>query len=186
MTDFRPLASPWIPFLALDYLNSIIRSGMTVFEYGSGGSTLYFSERIYRFASVEHSPEWYDKMRELINSAVNYRLIEPDPAAVGDDKSNPAHYTSSPLSANFRAYVSAIDNYNDCDIVFIDGRSRAACLAHATPKIKPGGWIILDNSERDYYLQNTRHLFDDWETVEIFGYGPYLSWPWKTLFMRKL
>lgn len=174
---------PWLPYLAIDYLGSILKPAMTVFEYGSGGSTLFFAGRVNRVISVEHDPEWYGKINALSN--VDKFLVGYTDDLIGNDKSKPGHYTSGPYLKNFRNYVSFIDRFENLDLIFIDGRSRAACLKHARQKIKPGGWIVLDNSERDYYLKNTLHLFDGWETVEFFGYGPQIEWPWKTLFLRR-
>ena len=175
---------PWIPDLALGYLNGILDNNMSVFEYGSGGSTIYFGNHAKNIVSIEHSLEWYQEIKPRIAANAEYRLIEPKKDAIGDDKSNPNHYTSNPLMADFRNYVSAIDDYDNFDIIFIDGRSRSSCLKHSANKIKSGGWIILDNADRDYYLSQTHHLFDEWETVTFFGYGPYIDWPWKTIFMR--
>lgn len=174
---------PWLPYLAIDYLVSLLQPDMTVFEYGSGGSTLFFSQRVKRVISIEHDIDWYHKFNMPAN--VEYFLIGYSDNLIGDEKSNPNHYTSNPFLKNFRDYVCAIEQYNNLDLVLIDGRSRASCLKHAHGKVKSGGWIILDNAEREYYLQNTRHLFEKWETVEFYGYGPQIDWPWRTLFMRK-
>jgi hypothetical protein len=37
---------PWIAFGALDFIKKIIKPGMSVFEYGSGGSTLFWSTHV--------------------------------------------------------------------------------------------------------------------------------------------
>jgi hypothetical protein len=37
----------------------------------------------------------------------------------------------------------------------VDGRARPACLVHGMPKVKVGGLLVLDNSDRDYYLELT-------------------------------
>lgn len=174
---------PWLPYLATNYLTSILKPDMTVFEYGSGWSTQYFAGLVMRVISIEHNIDWYHRVNAPSN--VQRFLIGYDDNLIGNDKSNPNHYTSQPFLKNFKDYVCAVDQYNDLDIIFIDGRSRAACLKHAQPRVKPGGWIILDNAEREYYLKNTSHLFEKWETVEFYGYGPKIDWPWRTLFMRK-
>jgi predicted O-methyltransferase YrrM len=176
---------PWIPYIASSFLDNILDSSMTVFEYGSGGSTLYFSQKVKKVISVEHDKEWYDKVKPLLKNNVVYHLIEYQSDVIGDNKANPDHYTSSPFMANFKDYVSIIDDYNNLDIIFIDGRSRASCLKHAAKRIKSNGWIILDNVERDYYLENTQHYFKGWETALFFGCGPHITWPWQTLFMKK-
>jgi len=35
-------------------------------EYGSGGSTLFFSKHVKEYYSLEHEPEWYKKTFEKI------------------------------------------------------------------------------------------------------------------------
>ncbi len=173
---------PWLPYLAIDFLDSILSSKMSVFEWGSGGSTLYFSTRVASIISVEHNEEWLDK----VPSSLNVQLTSAQQGALGDDKANPTHYLSGSIGdKNFKEYASAIDKYNNFDLILVDGRSRPSCLLHANQKIKPGGWIVLDNVERDYYLEQTSHLFEDWENVKFFGHGPYIEWPWKTIFFRR-
>jgi predicted O-methyltransferase YrrM len=79
--------------------------------------------------------------------------------------SSPESYKSSDYDElSFEAYVKTIDNYPDnyFDLVVVDGRARPACIKHAVPKIKRGGVLILDNSDRDYYLESTRFLLSGW------------------------
>ncbi len=175
---------PWIPYLATHYLEQLIKPDYSVFEYGSGGSTLFFMERAHTVISTDHDKEWHDKILPQVGSNVTCNLIPYSFPAIGNDKSNPLHYTSNPFAANFESYVKSIDKHNTFDLIFVDGRSRASCLMHASKKIKPGGWIVLDNMERSYYLENTKQFFEEWETVLFYGKGPYINWPWKTLFMR--
>lgn len=37
------LEIPWINFLAIDYLNEVLSDASKVFEYGMGGSTIFFA-----------------------------------------------------------------------------------------------------------------------------------------------
>lgn len=54
---------------------------------------------------------------------------------------------------NFKKYVEAINTYSDnyFDFVFIDGRARNGCVIASLPKIKNGGYLMLDNSDRPEY-----------------------------------
>ena len=36
-------------------------------------------------------------------------------------------------------------------IIIVDGRDRVLCVQSSLPKLKSGGWLILDNSERPEY-----------------------------------
>ena len=155
--------SPWLTFDAIDALDAYLRPGMTVFEYGSGGSTLYWAKKGATVVSVEHDPLWFGVLQGRLASVrgVDYRLVEPEPGKLGDDPGDPGAYTSDDdryRESNFRRYVMQIDQFpeNTFDLVSIDGRARPSCIVHAAPKVKPGGLLVLDNAERTYYLERAR------------------------------
>lgn len=184
---------PWLPYVATEFIKYVI-CPTSVFEWGSGGSTVMFLKNgVSRLVSIEHHPGWHVHIRDKVAKynpigALDYRLIPYEPGEIGPDKADPAHYKSGSTElgpVNFRAYCSAIDNETPFDLVLVDGMARASCLAHAAAKVKPGGWLVLDNTgDRPYYLEKTRHLFAGWETVVIDGRGPILDYPWQTTMMR--
>ena len=51
--------------------------------------------------------------------------------------------------ADPRAYAAQIDGFPDAwfDFILIDGAERNACIRAATRKVRPGGWIVLDNAD---------------------------------------
>lgn len=162
---------PWLTFDAIAHLDRIDLRGRQVFEYGSGGSTRYWLRRGAAVVSVEHSPAWHARVRARLapDAPVDYRLVPPEPAPPGPfDPADPdACRSGSPEAQGltFRAYVGQIDAFPDghFDLVLVDGRARPACLVHAAPKVRPGGVLLLDNSERDYYtarLADTLRAFD--------------------------
>ncbi len=61
---------------------------------------------------------------------------------------------------SFEKYVRSIDRFIDksLDLVIIDGRARLSCITHALKKIRPGGYLMLDDSERERYIIR-QHLF---------------------------
>src|SRR5688572_24230390 len=73
---------PWLAFGAIDFLKKIVRSDMFVFEYGSGGSTLFWSTHAKKVVSVEHEPSWYEKMSDEFSKRniqnVDYILAEAE------------------------------------------------------------------------------------------------------------
>src|ERR1035437_5170281 len=60
ITDFVP----WMNFNAISLLNKYLTKDMTVFEWGSGSSTLFLSQRVYKVISIEHNKEWYSKVND--------------------------------------------------------------------------------------------------------------------------
>jgi hypothetical protein len=154
---------PWITYDAIDFLKDIIKPQWKIFEYGGGGSTLFFTKRSCEVVTVEHNQEWFELLTGILakkgvaNWKGNYVLPESGNLAATPDKANPEHYSSGDLPSqrlNYKKYVSAIDSYPQeyFDVILVDGRSRPSCIKHSIPKLKKGGYLILDNSDRPYYL----------------------------------
>lgn len=167
-------ARPWLTFRAIRWLASNIDSAMRVFEYGSGGSTLFFASRARELVSVEHDPAWHARTSEALDAwgvrNCTYLLRPPAPQKhVRFASSDPAYE-----GLDFADYVSAIDGYPDgsFDLVSVDGRARTACVLAALSKIKPEGLILLDNSDRRYYHAATQALMP-YERLDFPGIAPY-------------
>lgn len=183
---------PWITFKAKKFLDKILEKEMSVFEYGSGSSTLYFSRRVKSVHSIENDKEWSEYLNEYLSKHnienVVGQLFEAQPG----DGSSSAYGSSSPAykGQSFEKYVKSIDAFPDktFDIIVVDGRSRNACISHALPKLKDNGYLIVDNSEREEYLNGHDELFDpsQWELHSFCGPTPYCFIFSKTSFFKKL
>ena len=179
--------SPWFTFDAIEFLKSYIRKDMNVFEYGSGGSTLFWLRSGAACVSVEHNPEWSNLMQRYVGgvSQVDYRLVLPNPMGAGEalDISDPKLYISGGLIGyDFKEYVCQIDSFPDnyFDVVSIDGRARPACLMHSAKKVKLGGLLILDDADRRYYIPKTLEYLENYRKMEFSGIGPAHADVWKT------
>jgi hypothetical protein len=190
---------PWITFRAIDFLEKTLTKDMRVYEYGMGGSTLFLAKRVKEIISIEHDPTWFNRVKEIIkekgyNNWKGY-LIEPeiiiDPIN-NTDPSDPESYISEDKGFNgqfFRNYAMSIDQYSDqyFDLIVIDGRARPSCFKHSLAKIKKGGFIVLDNSERDYYYVIHEALASkNWQKYNFYGPGPYGLTFWQTSFWKKI
>lgn len=185
---------PWLTFESIKFLNNNIKKEMTVFEYGTGGSTLYFLDKGCNVISVEHDPEYYKKVSELANCPKwNGLLIEPtiidfhsydrettDKTNLNQGRElNSVTYKSKAKTyenMNFKEYVSSIDQYpdNHFDIILIDGRARNYCLRHSKNKLKKSGYIILDDAERKEYNQGKEEISNTkWKEFIFYGPRPY-------------
>lgn len=161
---------PWLTFPAIKILEQQLNKTAKVFEYGGGGSTLFFLDKAGSVTTVEHNKEWFDILKNKITGPEKKHweaaliLPEEKDPEVQLDYTHPDHYYSSDENYpgnTFRAYAGYIDKYEDAyfDVILVDGRARPSCLKHAVSKIKKGGLLILDNAERKYYLAN--HLIDE-------------------------
>jgi len=142
---------PWFSYSAIEYLKSLDLSEMSVFEYGSGGSTIFWANHASNVTSTENNAKWFKK---VINSLKNYKNAKII------------------LSENKAEYVNAINTSKiRYDIVVIDGEYRYQCSQVALKKIKNNGLIILDNSER---YSKIKKYFRNHNLIEIefTGLGP--------------
>ncbi len=161
--DLINRAIPWLTFSAIDYIHRTVKPSDKVFEYGSGGSTLFWLKQGASCVSIEHDTRWNEKIRLMTkkNSRLDYRLITPTLAEhPGVDISDPDQYLSDDppwKGYSFRNYASQIDTFPDdfFDWVLVDGRARPSCIQHGIKKVRLGGRLILDNSDRPYYLLKT-------------------------------
>jgi len=189
--------NPWMAFSAVRFLKEITRKDMRVFEYGSGGSTLFWISRVQEVASVEHDTSWYSIMKKQFDGQavqnLKYILEESvnDPAFAGKRFENPDDYISADPAyrgKNFEQYAKAIDSYPDSyfDIVVVDGRARPSCIKHGIPKLKKNGWLIVDNSERKYYFAPFAFDRNSWKISKFAGPVPYTRDFSETSFLKKL
>ncbi|MDP4267838.1 MAG: hypothetical protein Q8880_10455 [Bacteroidota bacterium] len=177
---------PWINFQAILLLKKIIKNDFKIFEYGSGGSSIFFWKRAKETTSIEHVEDWYNILMKIKpeNSNNNIILIKPEKDISNEiltDYSNPENYKSSAkeyMNYNFKNYVTYIDRFPDeyFDLISIDGRSRPSCIMHSLSKVKSKGYLLIDNAEREHYFMhyNKENLNGNFEIIgKYFGPGPY-------------
>jgi hypothetical protein len=143
----RPI--PWYTYPALEFIRQLDFSRCSVFEYGSGNSTRFWSAIAARVISVEHEREWFDRMRAIVPANCEL-LFEDDP-----DR-----------------YVSRARTIGEkFDVVIIDGQSRLRCAAAAVDTLREGGVIILDNA--DWFPETAAALrAHNLIEVDMSGFGP--------------
>ncbi|MBR8826523.1 MAG: hypothetical protein DSM107014_01225 [Gomphosphaeria aponina SAG 52.96 = DSM 107014] len=196
--DKTPLTDqlPWITFPAIELLENFLTNDMKVFEYGSGGSTLFFARRVSEVVSVEHDKSWFNDVSKQIekhnyNNCTIY-LIEPktsdnsklDEASLKQIASDPDAYTSLSLinqsfrGKNFVDYVRLIDRFPDnyFDVILIDGRSRPSCFKHSLKKVKKGGYLVWDNTDQEHYLSTVNTAVRGYSRLDLPGPTPYADY----------
>jgi len=179
LTDCRP----WVNYRTLDYLQQQICPGLRVFEWGAGGSTCFLLRQGVSLVSVEHDPQWSQSVESALrplHGTEQWTLhqLPPDPlsgsvALVTPDNEIAESRSRAPGFENhsFARYVGAIQAYPDAhfDWIIVDGRARPACLIAARDKVRPGGMLMLDNSDRDYYHEAMRRLSPTFTRLDLRG-----------------
>ena len=184
---------PWLAFEAIDWLDRYLEPGMRAFEWGSGGSTLYLARRVEALVTIEHNATWYERVsRRLESEAIancRYLLHEPRPGSRNGGSAVPGGYVSADKQfsgLNFREYCSAIDEHADesFDVVVVDGRARPSCIFHARNKVRRGGVMVVDNSERPDYAAGLE-LLGGWSRRDFAGPAPfYAGFSTTSIFVR--
>jgi len=103
--------------------------GAEVFEFGSGGSTLWFARLATRLVSIEDDAEWYKAIAAALltrtgECCVHLRKVET--AQLPD----------------------AIDGTGLWDLVFVDcltQNERRRSVILGAKHVKPGGWLVADD-----------------------------------------
>ena len=108
----------------------MLNKHMTVFEWGTGYSTIWLAQRCGQVITMEHNPEWYTKIKQIATEE-GIENIDFNIFSLDDDR-----------------YYEHIHNIGDIDFIIIDGRNRMRCFEEAFKLQKP---IMLDDSEREKY-----------------------------------
>ena len=174
---------PWMTFDAIRFLKKNIRKEMNVFEYGSGGSSVFFAHHAREVISIEHDKKWLDNVKLNIEKKglTNWKglLVLPvkrTSSSMADPSDPEAHASSDDTFVNydFSEYAGAIDKFPDgyFDLVVVDGRARPSCIKHAVSKLKKRGYLLLDNADREHYAKAIRLYMTEGFRNEISTFGP--------------
>jgi hypothetical protein len=164
--ESRPL--PWYTYPAIDFLRQLDFREKTVFEYGSGHSTLFWGTVAKKVVSVENDEAWHERIAPKL--APNCELV---------------------LATTPEAYITSIRNYSrGFDVIVVDGLpdnfGRYKAAREAVRHLNQGGLIILDNS--DWLPASSRFLRDSGLLeVDMTGPGPVNRYMWTTsLFFHRM
>ena len=154
---------PGYTYPATEFLNQLDFKNKTVFEYGSGNSTIFWSKRCKKIISVEDDKKWFDKIAKSLPENVDYRFT--------NDKDE---------------YVNLPSSFNEkFDVIIVDGNHRSECALVAALHLKSDGFIVLDNS--DWYEATSNALREkDFIEIDMSGFGPINNYTWTTsIFLRR-
>lgn len=159
------LVLPYYTKPFLDELQKMDLEGKSIFEYGIGGSTIWYSKKHMRLYGVESSPAWFEAVvnTEPVENKGNIQL-EIDPVK----------------------YPKVINEWDTkFDIIVIDGIERDKCIQPALDKLADNGIIIIDNfNQHSVWIPS----FDSWQILK----GQYIKlypqpdhYDWQTAVITK-
>jgi len=122
---------PWVTYSFIDFIRERVSKDHSVFEFGSGNSTLFYAKHAGKVVSVEHDKAWFDKI--VSTKPANAEMIFTELSTDGD-------YCRMPLTLDTKF-----------DVIIVDGRDRVNCCKQAVSALSPTGVVVLDDSEREFY-----------------------------------
>lgn len=152
---------PWYTYPAIEYLRQFDFSACSVFEYGAGNSTRFWASRALSVSAVESDPQWHKELSAQLPGVRLYHCAERDD------------------------YVGCIAREEaSFDVIVIDGRWRRRCALQAPERLRQGGIIVLDNSDRHQDAAQTLRAARMLQ-VDFSGFGPINAYTWTTsIFVR--
>lgn len=175
------LEIPWMAMTATQKMERWLKPNMKVLEFGSGASTLFFAARAGQVESVEHDSAWAEQVGRTLHQRLlqhcRIHSVPPVPSDSAGTPSDPDSYMSSDsrcLGLSFESYVRVLDQFPDdtFDLILVDGRARPSCCKHAKAKVRPGGFVILDNNFDRPEYDNVAQLFKGWQREDVSGPVP--------------
>jgi hypothetical protein len=138
---------PWWSFESIELIQPLLTRDKVIFEWGSGGSTLFLAKYAKHVTAIENNLQWVQKVKTKVNidGLKNIKILHKEIRL-----SSPDEFLSSP-------YAKAL--IKEYDIVVIDGEdhfghsskwsAREECFEISQKFItKKGGIIIVDDSWR--------------------------------------
>ncbi len=155
---------PWYSYPAIAFLEQRAKNSLTVFEFGCGNSTQWWSKNAAKVVSCEHDKDWFDRIAVSL----------PDNAE--------CHYVPKDSYARF-----ILEFKTELDVIIIDGIDRVDCAKNCLGALTKDGVVIWDNSDRSEYQQGYDFLVSQgFRRLDFSGLGPIVMIPtMTTIFYRK-
>ncbi|MBF2005158.1 class I SAM-dependent methyltransferase [Chlorogloeopsis fritschii PCC 9212] len=153
--------APWMCPATVEFCKKYLSHSMSVLEFGSGRSSVWFGKRVANLTSIEYNADWYQSVKKKIATAnldnVDLRLILLN------------HPSSEPEQENYERcpnYVAVLDEFEDesLDFVIVDGHYRTNCTRKCLSKIKPSGYLLIDDTNKWNSLDVLK-IPQDWSVV---------------------
>ena len=125
-------------FSLVKFLRDRLTKDLSLFEFGSGQSTIFYARLVKHVTSVESEEPWFQLVKKTMPENVQL-IYQPEDT---DGK-----YCRS-VRVSGQKY----------DVIVVDGRDRVNCVRQSTEALSERGVLLLDDSHRDKYADAISHL----------------------------
>jgi len=144
---------PWMNYSIISFLEERLKKNHSLFEFGSGYSTQFYSKYVKSVTSVEHEKEWFNLVSKKLPP--NVKLI----------------FTENDVDGN---YCQSISKTNEkYDVIVVDGKDRVNCVKQSINSLSDSGVLLLDDSNREEYKEAFDFLIQKgFRTLQFKGLKP--------------
>tara|TARA_Y100000589_G_C27142695_1_gene625421 strand:+ start:352 stop:1026 length:675 start_codon:yes stop_codon:yes gene_type:complete len=157
---------PWITYGAIEFLKERLDKSMSIFEFGAGNSSLYYAKKVNKVVSVEHHNDWFNYIKGKMpgNVEIFHKNID---------------------SVEYPQFLKQRED--KFDVIIVDGRERVQCILNSINNLSNRGVLILDDSQREKYLEGENFLLQNgFKKIAFWGIAPsYFRNKSTTIFYRK-
>ncbi|MES2837880.1 MAG: FkbM family methyltransferase [Bacteroidota bacterium] len=147
---------PWCTYSYIRFVEERLKNNFLVFEYGSGGSTVWYSKRVKNVIAVEHNKEWVDF--QLKNLPKNVSVIYKNDKQANDYENEIAQHSTL------------------FDVVIVDGVKRNECVYTSINYLSDSGVIVYDNSQLEEYKSSIDFLLSkNFKRIDFWGLTPIIA-----------
>lgn len=145
--SFTPLMHEYEYQFILKYLNK----DDIFLEWGSGNSTIFFSERVKNLISIEHDTDYYKIIKNII-SFHDIKNIDIYHIPANFPKPEPCRYEQ------FKDYIEFVKNKDfKFNKVLIDGRARKYCAKSILSMIDEDCVVMIHDFNRPDYQKTLKY-----------------------------
>jgi len=162
--DIKGNPIPMLTYRALAQLSQIDLSQLSILEFGTGQSSLYFAPRVKKLTGVEQNRQWADYVNQ------NFKKINPE-----------INHTKIYVCEDIQSFQEILNSQllsQYFDIIIIDGvpypgGSRLEAAEFVLKKENRPKLIILDNSDLPLSLE-IKNLFHEsgYVRIDFVGHSP--------------
>jgi hypothetical protein len=151
--DNKPI--PWVTYPFIHFLNEKLHKNLSVFEYGSGNSTLFFAERVKKITSVEHDKGWLEYIKSNVPANVQVLFIDSD--------------------VNGKYSKAATNSGEKYNLIFVDAEDRVNCIKNSLGALTDDGVLVFDDSQLKEFTEGVDYIMSQgFRKIDFYGISPGL------------
>lgn len=147
---------PWMNYAVIHLLKQRLTSELTLFEYGSGYSTLFYARLVQQVTSIEYDKKWFNLLQKKIPKNVDLHFLDYVP------------------DGEYSKFIRS--KQQKYDVLVVDGRDRVRCIYQGLECLTDTGVVILDDSQRSRYSEALEYLKqNNFKCLDLIGIKPGTS-----------